>query len=230
MVGRIGLGSAGKFASGGDALFFTLADDGDSAEVSFLYDNPDGTDIDYYLTHQVKIDGRDRNVVCRAVSEDGETLHEENCPLCSAGKPRIEKMYLQVYNWQNDRVEVWDRGRSFVPKIQSLINSYGSLCSTVFNVVRNGARGDSYTTYDIIEQEVTGNTLADFPEKSDVVGTYVLELTPEQIEQFNSTGEVKTSQPGNGVQGRRRTPGGGAGDNTNMAPRRRTGGPSGPRF
>lgn len=46
--GKIGIGNAGKYQSSGNGGYFSLKDDGDSAVVRFLYNQPDGSDIDYF--------------------------------------------------------------------------------------------------------------------------------------------------------------------------------------
>ena len=80
-MGRMSMNNSGKFASQGNNDFFFLTDDGDVASVRMLYDQPDGSDMDYYLVHEVEIDGKKRYVACNALSEDGNSLHTENCPL-----------------------------------------------------------------------------------------------------------------------------------------------------
>lgn len=47
-MAKIGIGNAGKYQSSGNGGYFSLKDDGDSAVVRFLYNQPDGSDIDYF--------------------------------------------------------------------------------------------------------------------------------------------------------------------------------------
>ena len=55
-MAKISLANSGKYSSGATNDFFTLADDGDIARVRFLYEEPDGSDVDYFQTivHYVK--------------------------------------------------------------------------------------------------------------------------------------------------------------------------------
>ena len=46
-MGRMSMNNSGKFATQGNNDFFFLADDGDVASVRMMYDQPDGSDMDY---------------------------------------------------------------------------------------------------------------------------------------------------------------------------------------
>ena len=181
-MGRMSMNNSGKFASQGNNDFFFLADDGDVASVRMLYDQPDGSDMDYYLVHEVEIDGKKRYVACNALSEDGNSLHTDNCPLCQAGYKRLEKLFIQLYIPEEDAVKTWDRGRNFVQKIQTYINRYGSLVNYPIEIERKGKAGDSNTTYELFVMENDGMTLEDFPEKQELLGTFILDVSAEDME------------------------------------------------
>ena len=181
-MGRMSMNNSGKFASQGNNDFFFLADDGDVASVRMLYDQPDGSDMDYYLVHEVEIDGKKRYVACNALSEDGNSLHTEDCPLCQAGYKRLEKLFIQLYIPEEDAVKTWDRGRNFVQKIQTYINRYGSLVNYPIEIERKGKAGDSNTTYELFVMENDGSTLEDFPEKQELLGTFILSVTADEMQ------------------------------------------------
>lgn len=181
-MGRMSISNSGKFASQGNNDFFFLADDGDVASVRMLYDQPDGSDMDYYLVHEVEIEGKKRYVACNALSEDGNSLHTDDCPLCQAGYKRLEKLFIQLYIPEEDAVKTWDRGRNFVQKIQTYINRYGSLVNYPIEIERKGKAGDSNTTYELFVMENDGMTLEDFPEKQELLGTFILDVTAEDME------------------------------------------------
>ena len=181
-MGRVSISKSGSYGSASVNGFFSLADDKDSAVVTFLYDEEDGSDMDYFVVHQVEVDGRNRYVNCNAISEDGESIHPENCPLCEEGFPRVEKLFLQLYNENTGQVETWDRGRSYVQKIVTLINKYGPLVNQPFEIVRSGTKGDQRTTYEFFPESPDDEvTLDDFPEKSELLGTLILDLTEDQM-------------------------------------------------
>lgn len=181
-MGRMSMNNSGKFATQGNNDFFFLADDGDVASVRFLYDQPDGSDMDYYLVHEVEVDGKKRYVACNALSEDGNSIHTDNCPLCKAGYKRLEKLFLQLYVPEEDAVKTWDRGRNFVQKIQTYINRYGSLVNYPVEIERKGKAGDSNTTYELFVMENDGCTLEDFPEKQELLGSFILEVSGDDME------------------------------------------------
>lgn len=180
-MAKLGLGNSGKFASSNGNDFFTLENDGDSAEVTFLYDDPDGGDIDYFLVHEVEIGGKRRYVNCNALDDDGEHLHPENCPLCENGYPRIEKLFLQLYNHGSQKVETWDRGRTYVPKITTYINRYKKLVTQPFELIRNGKKGDTNTSYEFLPMDKSDETLEDFPEKQNLLGAFILDVTADEM-------------------------------------------------
>jgi hypothetical protein len=181
MTGKISIQDTGKYSSGGNNDFFQLADDGDVAVVRFLYDQEDGSDIDYYLVHEVEVDGKKRYVACLGLDNDGN-LHPDNCPLCAAGYKRIEKLFLQVYVEADDAVKTWDRGKTFVSKITSYINRYGSLVSQAFEIERKGKKGDKKTSYEMFPMEKDSAVLEDFPEKQELLGTFILDLGAEEMD------------------------------------------------
>lgn len=197
-MGRMSMNNTGKFASQGNNDFFFLADDGDVASVRMLYDQPDGSDMDYYLVHEVEIDGKKRYVACNALSEDGNSLHTEDCPLCQAGYKRLEKLFIQLYIPEEDAVKTWDRGRNFVQKIQTYINRYGSLVNYPIEIERKGKAGDSNTTYELFVMESDGSTLEDFPEKQELLGTFILSVTADEMQDMvDGTYTADTSESNN---------------------------------
>lgn len=181
-MAKISLANSGKYSSGGTNDFFTLADDGDVARVRFLYEEPDGSDVDYFLVHEVEVDGKKRYAACLAIDDEGN-LHPDDCPLCQSGYKRIEKLFLQVYVEEEDKVKTWDRGKTFVSKIMTYINRYGSLVAQPIEIERRGKKGSTNTTYEMFPLEKDGKTVADFPEKQDLLGTFILDLTPDECYQ-----------------------------------------------
>lgn len=207
-MAKISLQNAGKYSTGGSNDFFTLQDDGDVARVRFLYEDPEGEDVDYYVVHEVEIDGKKRYVACLAIDDEGQ-VHPEDCPLCQAGYKRVEKLFLQLYVEDEDKVKTWDRGKTFVPKILTYINRYGSLVSQPIEIERRGKKGDTNTTYELFPLEKDNATLDQFPEKQQLLGTFILDLGIEECEQVldgtyvipNSEGDSSNSNAGS----RRRT-------------------------
>lgn len=181
MCARIKIQDSGKFSSNGSGGFFSLADDGDVARVRFLYEEEDGSDIDYYLVHRVNIDGKDRYVNCLAVDDEGH-VNKEDCPLCGANYNMQEKLFLQLYNIDKGEVQIWERGKTFVRKLMSYINRYRHLCAQEFEIERKGKKGDKGTTYELFNLDKDNMTLAEFDhERQDLLGGLILDCTPDEM-------------------------------------------------
>ena len=183
-MARINIKDAGKFSQVGND-FFTLKDDGDIAKVRFLYESPDGADMDFYLVHEVRYkneQGREvrRYVSCNAVDADGH-MHRDDCPLCKAGNRPQEKLFLQLYNEDEDKVQIWERGKTFVGKIVSFLNRYGSLVAQPIEIERKGKKGDQGTTYELFALEKDNKTVSDFPEKQNIEGTLVIKASKQDM-------------------------------------------------
>ena len=180
-MGRINIQKSGEYQSSTSTNYFQLKDDKDSAEVVFLYDDPTGSDIDYYLCHQVEIDNYPRWVNCNAVDEDGND-HPDDCALCREGFPRQEKLFLQLYNLTDDKKQLWDRGSKFVGTISSYIERYGSLVNQPLEVVRNGRKGDQATTYQLFATDPDDEATVDsYGGRDDLLGSFILDLTEDEM-------------------------------------------------
>lgn len=185
-IPKISIKDAGKFASSAAGDYFTLKDDGDVARVRFLYDAPDGSDLDYYLVHQVEVDGVKKYVACNGIGEDGR-LHTDRCPLCMANYKRMEKLFLQMCydgdaaHEDDDKILVWERGKNFVGKIQTYINRLGSLFAQPVEIERHGKAGDTNTTYELFPLEVDNAVMEDYPERLDLIGSFILELSEGEM-------------------------------------------------
>lgn len=181
-MARISLQDSGKFTQGGAGGFFSLADDGDVAKVRFLYEAEDGSDVDYYVVHQVEIDGKKRYVNCLAVDDEGH-VNKEDCPLCQEKYKMQEKLFLQLYNVDAGEIQVWERGKNFVKKLLSYINRYGSLCAQEFEIERRGKKGDQKTTYELFAMKEDGMTLDKFSEqRQELLGGLILDCNAQDME------------------------------------------------
>ena len=179
-MAKINIKDSGKYQQNSNSEFFTLKDDGDTARVRFLYDDPDGNDIDYFLVHEVEIDGKRRYVSCNAIDDEGR-MHTEDCPLCKSGNKPKEKLFLQLYDEDDQKLKIWERGKNFVGKIVTYLNRYGSLVEQPIDIERRGKKGDTNTTYEMFPLAKDGKHLEDFPEKQQLEGTYILKVSPQEM-------------------------------------------------
>ena len=175
-MARFRADEADKYGGQGGAGYFSLKNDKDVATVRFMYNSVD--DIEGFACHQVEIDGKKRWVNCLREYNQPKDV----CPFCKAGMFTSAKLFIPIYNVKEDRVQVWERGRKFISKMSSICARYQNVVSHLFEIERNGQKGDTATTYEIYEVGHDDTTLEDLPEKHDVLGTLVLDKSPDDME------------------------------------------------
>lgn len=181
-MGRIKLDDIEKYSSGANS-FFQLKDDGDTEKVRVMYEDLD--DVDAYLVHKVKIGQSEKYVSCLKSEQNCD------CPLCNSGSKPIIRLFIPLYSLKDDKVKLWERGKSMIKRLQKLCDRYNPLYKTVLEIERNGAAGDNQTDYAFYNVETTENlSLDDLPEIPEVLGGYVLDKTEEELAQFVATGQM----------------------------------------
>lgn len=174
-----------KYGGKGGAGYFKLENDKDIATVRFLYNTAD--DIEGYAVHEVEIDGKKRYVNC--LREYNQPV--DDCPFCKAKKFQVAKLFIPVYNVDEDKVQIWERGKKFFGKISGVCARYGKapIVSQLFEVERNGKPKDTGTTYEIYRTEdpADDTTLEDF-DMPEVLGSIVLDKSAEDMEFFLEEG------------------------------------------
>ena len=159
-------------------IYFSLKDDGHVARVRFMYNNID--DIEGYAVHEVEVDGRKKYVNC--LREYNSRL--DDCPFCKAKKFQSAKLFIPLYNIDEDKVQIWERGKTYFSIISGLFARYSSadtpLVSQVFEIERNGKKGDTATRYGIFPVgQPDDTTLEDLPEVPAILGTQILDKSFE---------------------------------------------------
>lgn len=169
---------ADKYGGNGGAGFFSLKNDKDVARVRFMYNGIE--DVSGYAVHQVEIEGKKRYVNCLREYNDPK----DKCPFCRANMFTQAKLFIPIYNIDEDKVQVWERGKKFIGKISSICSRYQNTVSHVFEIERNGAKGDTSTTYEIYEISDDETTLEDLPEFADPLGSMILDKSADDMEFF----------------------------------------------
>lgn len=192
-MGRFGVNDADNYGGNGGSSFFALKNDGDVARVRFMYNGMD--DVVGYAVHEVTVDDKRRYVNClRAYNEP-----KSKCPFCEANNFQRAKLYIPIYDVDEDEVKIWERGKNFFQKMSALCARYSNvqtpLVSHIFEVERHGKKGDTGTQYEIYETGVDETTLEDLPEIPDVLGSIVLDKSADEMREFLDTGEFP-SAPG----------------------------------
>lgn len=181
-MARFNTETADKYGGQGGAGYFSLKNDKDVARVRFMYNGID--DVEGYAVHQVEIDGKKRYVNC--LREYNEP--KDKCPFCRENKFTAAKLFVPIYNMDEEKVQVWERGKKFIAKISSICARYPDVVSHVFEIERNGKKGEQTTTYEIYEVDKDETTLEDLPEVVDPLGTIVLDKSADDMEFFLDNG------------------------------------------
>jgi len=181
-MARFNTETADKYGGQGGTGYFSLKNDKDTAQVRFMYNSID--DVEGYAVHTVDIDDKKRYVNC---------LREYNqpvdvCPFCREKKQTAAKLFIPIYNIDEQRVQFWERGKKFVSKISSICSRYPNVVSHVFEIERNGKKGEQTTTYEIYEIKQDDTKLEDLPEVSDPLGSVILDKSADDMEFFLDNG------------------------------------------
>lgn len=174
-MGRFNYNDADHYGGQGGAGYFKLQNDKDVARVRFMYDSID--DVEGFAVHEVKVNDKKRWVNC--LRDYNEPV--DKCPFCSAKKYQNAKLFIPLYNIDEDKVQIWERGKKFFGQISSLCARYPHLVSHEFEIERNGKKGETSTTYGIFEVNHDETTLDDLPERPDVLGSVVLDKSAEDM-------------------------------------------------
>lgn len=177
-MARFNTETADKYGGQGGAGYFSLKNDKDVATVRFMYNSVE--DVEGFAVHQVEIDGKKRYVNCLREYNQPKDI----CPFCKANMFTTAKLFIPIYNVDQERVQVWERGKKFIAKLSSICARYPNVVSHKFEIERNGQKGDTATTYEIYEVGKDDTTLEDLPEQAEVLGTLVLDKSADDMEFF----------------------------------------------
>lgn len=210
-MARITSEQADKYYSGGSSEWFQLKNDGDVARVQFMFDSIE--DIPTFSTHRIKLGDKERQVDCLRMPGDPM----EKCPLCEAGIPAKAARFVVMYQLDDNKVKIWERGRQFISKLQGLINRYSPLSAHVFEIERHGRAGDQSTKYEIYPVDSVAPEDISQMEQPELEGSLVLKKTVAEMEEYLETGEFPSTQDAEPV--RRRAQGN---QSSGYTPRRQT--------
>lgn len=175
-MARFNTETADRYGGQGGAGYFSLKNDKDTAQVRFMYTSID--DVEGYAVHTVTIDDKKRYVNC--LREYNQPI--DTCPFCRAKMFTSAKIFVPIYNMDEGRVQFWERGKKFISKISSICARYPNVVSHVFEVERNGKKGDTATTYEIYEVSQDETTIEDLPEINSPLGSVILDKTADDME------------------------------------------------
>lgn len=128
---------------------FLLRNDGDTADVVFLYRNVD--DVLVADTHYIKSGEYSGYVHCCGIG----------CPACQKNIRVQSKLFIPLFNITENKIQFWDRSMRFEPQLQKdVFENYPEPANYVFRITRHGAAGSIDTVYSI--QAVAKNTFKSY--------------------------------------------------------------------
>ena len=181
-MARVTYEDSEKYFSGSGSDWFQLKNDGDVARVQFMLNSID--DIPIFSTHKVKVGDKERYVDCIRNPQDPI----DACPFCAAGLPAKAVRFIVMYQHEDGKVKIWERGRQFISKLQGLINRYNPLEDKVFEIERHGKAGDTSTKYEIYPLDGVESVNMDEIEMPELEGSLILQKTFEEMEEYLDTG------------------------------------------
>ena len=189
-MARVSYEDSEKYFSGSGSDWFQLKNDGDVARVQFMLNSID--DIPIFSTHKIKIGDKDRYVDCLRNPQDPI----DACPFCAAGLPAKAVRFIVMFQHDDNKVKIWERGRQFISKLQGLINRYNPLEDKVFEIERHGKAGDTSTKYEIYPLDGVDPVNMDEVEMPELEGSLILKKTAEEMEVYLDTGNFPNEDEG----------------------------------
>ena len=181
-MARVSYDDSEKYYSGSGSDWFQLKNDGDVARVQFMLNSVD--DIPIFSTHKVKVGNKERYVDCLRNPQDPIDM----CPFCAAGLPAKAVRFIIMYQHDDGKVKIWERGRQFISKLQGLINRYNPLEDKVFEVERHGKAGDTSTKYEVYPLDGVQPVNLDDVEMPELEGSLILQKNADEMEYYLDTG------------------------------------------
>lgn len=117
---------------------FRLVNDGDSADVIFLY----RSDADVLIgdMHYIKSADYSGYVHCCG----------RGCPACGKGIRVQTKLFIPIYNITDNEIQFWDRNNTFETQLANdVFKNYPNPCNYVFKIIRHGEANNIETRYEI---------------------------------------------------------------------------------
>lgn len=185
-MARFRMDDAEHYGGNGGGGFFSLKNDKDVARVRFLYESVD--DVEGIAVHDVDINGKKRWVNClRDYNEP-----TDRCPFCREHKPQRAKIFIPVYNVDEDQVQIWERGKTMFAKLSSVFGRYSKkpIVAQEFEIERNGKPQDQGTQYEIYRTDTPADDMSvdDF-EQVNILGGFVLDKSADDMEYYLENGQ-----------------------------------------
>jgi hypothetical protein len=162
-----------------------------------MYDTLD--DIQGYAIHTIKNGEKEITISCLR-NYDEEI---SNCPLCANKNFQKARLYLSLYNEDDNEIQIWTRGKQIVPEIMKTFTPIqNNVCGGRVKITRKGAKGDKYTKYIMELIDNDGLTLEELIENvgepTNPMGTLIKDYSFDELTEYNNTGklpDIEIEQP-----------------------------------
>lgn len=122
------------YESGG-STGFRLEKDGSKARVIFLYEGPES--IDGWACHRFQMGARGYTVTVDCPRQSKDPI--EKCPACQDGQQLYTRLFVRMYNLDQNKVEVWDRASGFRTELLGQMAYFNPLYSKIYEITRHGS-------------------------------------------------------------------------------------------
>lgn len=173
--------------------WFTLKNDMEIARIQFLLNAIE--DIPVFACHKVQVGGKDRYVDCLRQPGDDITV----CPFCSAGLPTQVVRFILMFDHADGKVKIWERGSTFISKLEGLMNRYSPLSNKVFEIERHGKPGAQDTKYEVFPMDNIDPYDVTDVELPELFGTLIIDASFDDQNVWLATGNFP-AQPGQAQQ------------------------------
>lgn len=191
-MGRINYEDVDNYGSNSDSEFLQLKDDGDMVTAQLMIE--DMEDVDIFACHQAVVgkwdDGNDKTRFVSCLRNYDDPL--DVCPMCAAGLKTQVVMMLAMVDQKDRKIKIWNRGKTFIPKIKNFVNRWGDMTQKPVDIIRNGRRGDKKTTYDIQISPAKPIDISQY-EKPEFLGGYIMDKTADEMQEYLDTGSFPDS-------------------------------------
>lgn len=181
---RVNFNEINEYSNNSNGEWFSLKKDKEIANVHILANDMD--DVDFMVVHKVQINGVERYVNC--LRKAGDPI--DDCPLCASGNKATLRMFLQLYDVNDKKLKIWDRGKNFANILEAQARRVKPLYGTQFEIERCGAPGSAQTTYNLFPIQNPDVVVDTLPEKIELLGenSIVLDKSFEDMRTFVSNG------------------------------------------
>lgn len=195
-MGRINYEDVDNYGSNSDSEFLQLKDDGDMVTAQLMIE--DMEDVDIFVCHQAVVgkwdDGNDKTRFVSCLRNYDDPL--DVCPMCAAGLKTQVVMMLAMVDQKDRKIKIWNRGKTFIPKIKNFVNRWGDMTCKPVDIIRNGRRGDKKTTYDIQISPAEPIDISQY-EKPEFLGGYIMDKSADEMQEYLDTGSFPDSDNNN---------------------------------